>query len=160
MTNWPLLQNSIANNRAAVTAELLKYLPTDVLLFWSDKKDIGEKQKQCWQPLLDILAECGLKLQISRTLEVADNESNKPIFQQLLRQLNDEQLTVCYAAATRLHSVLLGYLLAAKSIDAQTAFQAAYWEELYQNTQWGEDEQALQQRQTIQQELQELQRIA
>ena len=133
---------------------LCKFLPTDTLLFWSDKDDLFAFQKQRWQPLLDVLNTVfKLNLRPSIGLESTVNNSTINTFAILLRNLSLSELTGCFLISSELKSVLLGLLLTKQKITVAQAIDAAFLEEIYQNRFWGEDVAAMHARQKSRQNL-------
>ena len=138
--NFTDAEKYIATHRQETIQNLCRFLDTDVLLFWSDKPDLFAYQNQHWQPLLNKLNSVfKLDLQKTTTLLPPKNKTAEIIFEKILTEMPDKELTGCFLAASELKSVLLGLLLAKKEISAAEAFEASFLEELYQNKFWGED---------------------
>ena len=138
--NFVEAEKYIATHRRETIQNLCRFLDTDVLLFWSDKPDLLAYQNQHWQPLLNKLNSVfKLDLQKTTTLLPPKNNAAETIFERILTEMSDKELTGCFLAASELKSVLLGLLLAKKEISAAEAFEASFLEELYQNKFWGED---------------------
>lgn len=147
-------QKYIAAHREETIKNLCRFITADTLLFWSNEPDLNAFQKKYWQPILDDLNTV-FKLQIKTTtsLYAKENEELSKLFEQYLQQLSDKELTVCFLVSSELKSVLLGWLLSKQKISSDTAFEAAFLEEIYQNRLWGEDVAALNAREKTKQQL-------
>lgn len=157
--NFAEAEKYIATHRQKTMSSLCQFLDTDVLLFWSDNQDLSEYQNQYWQPLLNKLNSVfKLNLQKTTTLLPVKNKTAEIIFEKILTEMSNKELTVCFLAASELKSVLLGLMLAKKEISATEAFEASFLEELYQNKFWGEDVVAENARRTILKSLSEAER--
>ncbi|MBR3676535.1 MAG: hypothetical protein IKN71_05325 [Alphaproteobacteria bacterium] len=155
--NFSEAEKYIATHRRETIQNFCRFLDTDVLLFWSDKPDLFAYQNQHWQPLLNKLNSVfKLDLQKTTTLLPPKNKTAEIIFEKILTEMPDKELTGCFLAASELKSVLLGLLLAKKEISAAEAFEASFLEELYQNKFWGEDVAAANARNTTRKSLSEV----
>ena len=147
----------VAENKAHVVQLLSEFTLTDVLLFWSSKPEIKALQQQQWQPVLTWLSH---KWQIepltTESLTTPDNAALKAKMTEYLKTLDNKVLTAIYLAATNMKSPLLAVALVEGQIDAETALAATYLEELYQNLQWGEDEEALHGREKVRANLRQI----
>ena len=113
------------------------------MLFWSEVPELKALQQEKWQPLLDVFkTQYKLNLETTTELDAEKNAASKNVFENLLQNLSDKELTGCFLASAESKSPLLGYLLVKKQIDASEVFTAAFLEELYQNRYWGTDEAA------------------
>lgn len=150
MTDISKSAEYICEHRGETINNLIKFLPTDTILFWSENTELNALQQKKWQPLLDILNKTyNLNLKFTTGLTADKNESNCRVFKKMLENLSDKELTGCFLAALESKSSLLGYLLAKKKIDALEAYSAAFLEEIYQNKYWGVDEAAANKQQQV-----------
>ena len=76
-----------------------------------------------------------------------------------METLSDRELTAFYAAALKMRSVLLAAALVKGKINAEEAFRAAFLDELWQAETWGADEEAENRRQTIKNEICEIEKF-
>ncbi len=152
-------QKSIAPKRTEVINNLCRFLSADTMLFWSDNPDLQAFQKKHWQPLLDKLNGV-FKLNVKTTtgLYLEEDVALVHDFAKHLNNMSDKELTACFLAASKLKSVLLGLLLAKREISSDDALYASFLEEFYQNQKWGEDVAALNLRQSIKSDLDEIER--
>lgn len=144
----------LEQNRAKMQKQLLDFAITDLLFFFSDKPQLEARQKQQWQPILDWAAELlHIQLEITKDLTVPNNHNYLQELTKLFTELNDKEFCCWYAASLNLRSVLLGLAMVKQQIKALAAADLANLEELWQNEQWGEDEQAVTARQAKAEEL-------
>ena len=148
-------QNYVTENTSQVVAVLAEFAQTDVLLFWHPKAEINATQQKTWQPILDkINTDLNSVFKATEGLEILpQNKTSAQIFAQKISALPMTKLTALYAAALNLKSPLLAYAMVQKMISADAAFAAAFLEELQQNQAWGEDNEALQKRARIKEEI-------
>ena len=140
--------NEIGQYREEIVKKLLEFARTDLLFFWSDKKELYLKQESEWQPIIDWVGDV-LKVEVRKTssLDTPDNEEiQKPLKEEFFN-MSDKELACYYAAALNMKSVLLALALVKGKIDAQTAGRLSYLEEIWQNEIWGSDEEGLKRRQ-------------
>lgn len=145
----------IAAYRGEIINSLMKYAPTDMLLFWGADENLQKKQEKEWSPILEwARKEFGEKYKTTTGLVVAnENEKMGDKFIAFLNELSDKQLAAFYLAALNMRSVLLASALIRGKINSEQAFKAAYLEELFQADAWGKDAEAESKRQERKQEL-------
>ena len=114
-------------------------------------------QQKLWQPFIDLLqAESKQKLSISKSLQIPNNELYLLWLKNRLQKFSDKELTAVFLIASLTKSVILGLSILKEKTSVEDIFTAAFWEEIYQNKLWGTDEEALQKREQIKAELQEV----
>ena len=135
--------NEIGQYREEIVKKLLEFSRTDLLFFWSDKKELYLKQESEWQPVIDWIEDI-LKVEVRKTssLNTPDNEEIQKPLKEEFSNMSDKELACYYAAALNMKSVLLALALVKGKIDAQTAGRLSYLEEIWQNEIWGSDEEA------------------
>lgn len=150
-------QNYVAAHRDETIEILRRFLQADTLLFWSEEPNLFAYQKEYWQPILDVLNGV-FKLELQTTTGIIPPENRQATleFEQYLCNMSDKELTGCFLAAQDMKSVLLGLLLAKQKLSITEAFNAAFLEELYQNQFWGEDTAAINAREKIKKQLEEI----
>ena len=151
-------QREIAKNRGEVIDRLVRYSLTDMLLFWGQEKDLIERQTEAWGPILKwAREELDAKFVTTQSLDVPEgNRTSGYRLKQFMETLSDRELTAFYAAALKMRSVLLAAALIKGKINAEEAFQAAFLDELWQAENWGTDDEAESRRQTIKNEICEI----
>ena len=133
----------IGQYREEIEKKLLDFAKTDLLFFWSEKKDLYLKQKSEWQPIIDWVGDVlKVDVKITSSLDTPDNEEMQKPLKIVFSKMNDKEMACYYAAALNMKSVLLALALVKGKIDADTAGKLSYLEELWQNEIWGSDEEA------------------
>ena len=137
----------IGQYREEIEKKLLDFAKTDLLFFWSEKKDLYFKQKSEWQPIIDWVGDVlKVDVKITSSLDTPDNEEMQKPLKIVFSKMNDKEMACYYAAALNMKSVLLALALVKGKIDAKTAGKLSYLEELWQNEIWGSDEEVLSRR--------------
>ena len=83
----------------------------------------------------------------------------REVFQELLEAADDFCLTALFIATKSMGSLVLAFALAEGRITGEQAFAAAFLEALYQQEQWGADEEAVERREWVHRELLALERV-
>lgn len=137
----------IGQYREEIEKKLLEFARTDLLFFWSEKRDLYFKQEKEWQPIINWVEEF-LKVNVKKTdgLDTPDNEDMQKPLKLTFEKMSDKELACYYAAALNMKSVLLALALVKGKIDAKNAGKLSYVEELWQNELWGVDEEAAKRR--------------
>lgn len=157
MTDCIKSEQYIKQHRGETIETMCNFAQTDLLFFWSDNPEVYAGQKKIWQPFLDLLqAESKALINVSKTLQMPDNEKYLLWLKSKLQKLSGTELTAVFLAATQMKSVILGLSLLNKKTSVDDIFKAAFWEEIYQNELWGTDEEALQKREQTKAELQKI----
>ena len=159
--NFTLMQQDVAQNRDEIIDKLVQFSLTDMLLFWGTQKDLIARQEQVWGPLLHWADET-LNAKFIKTHQLDVPEKNKTAGYRLkifLQSLSDKELTAFYAAALDMRSILLAAALVKGRVNADEAFNAAFLEELWQNEVWGQDDEAQPRRESIHQDLREIEQF-
>lgn len=149
----------IPEQRSLILDKLVEFSLTDMMLFWGQNKELVAQQEKIWGPLLQwVEQEFDTKLKTTQNLDVPEQDQKLAYRLNFeLQKLSDRQLVAFYAMALRTRSVLLALAFVKGKINAQEAFQAAALEEIWQAEKWGKDEEAENRRQTMRQELEEIQ---
>lgn len=158
MIDFSEAEKYAVQNKELIIATLTDFCLTDTLLFWSDKAEVKDLQKQQWQPVLNWLAQ-RLDFHFCTTEDFClpqENEQNSEKFSAFLRGLSAKQLTALYLAATNMKSPLLATIFLTGKLSASEVFDLAFLEELYQVRQWGEDIEAADLRLAIKDDLQQI----
>lgn len=155
MFNFDDIMRVVKNNHEEIVDKLVKFSVTDMMLFWGDEKDLVARQKQIWNPILEWCQQLlETELIVTQTLNVPcpiqDSGVRIRIF---LNSLSDKELSAFYVAALSMKSVLLASALVKGRINANEAFEAANLEEIWQNEQWGVEEDAENRRLEMKKEL-------
>lgn len=158
MTKLEKSVTEIAKDRKTIINKLADFSKTDMLLFWSDNKELSELQQKLWMPVLLWAKEnLDTKFKTTQTLDVPEQENEAETnLKKFLQSLNDKELTGFYYAALNMRSVLLAAALIKGKINARQAFEASCLEELWQAKYWGKEETADCRRQNLLSELEEI----
>ncbi len=122
--------------------QLLDYLSTDTILFWQESPSgLMQMQRAHWQPVLEWIAmefgDCPKKCFGLQPATVPKN------LRLALKAWLQARNPYCLAGMVFLTgitgSIMLSIALAARYIDAETAYKAACLEALYQRERWGAD---------------------
>jgi chaperone required for assembly of F1-ATPase len=152
--NMPLtrLANSIidgvADQPAPVTAEIAKYLASDLLFYRAPSPaELAERQRQRWDPILAWAAQ-DLGARFQCTEGVIHISQPQAAVEAASAAIPDDpwRLGATHAATTLTGSALIALALAREFLSADTAWQAANVDEDWNMEQWGRDELALERR--------------
>lgn len=151
----------VAQNREAIIDKLVEFSGTDMLLFWGENKDLIERQKLVWQPILDWVQDTmSLELKTTQGIDVPQqDEKSGALVHQFLESLTDKELFAFFKAALDMRSVLLAAALVKGRLSAEQAFEAAFIEELWQSENWGVVEEAQERRDELKDELKEIEKF-
>lgn len=145
----------ISLHREEIIKGMVQLSLTDVLLFWGQQKELIERQKKTWEPILKWVNQA-LEAELKHTdsLEVPEQPKESGYrLQAFLESLSDKELAAFYVAALNMKSVLLAAALVKGKLNADEAFKAAFLEELWQNENWGVVHEAMKKREEMKQEL-------
>lgn len=145
----------IQNHREDVIAKLVQFSKTDSLLFWDKEAKLYEKQEELWGPILKWAHHnLNAKYMTTDKMDVVEQKKNTlQGLQKFLETMSDKELAAFYLAAVNMKSELLAAALVRGFINAETAYNAAYLEEISQAERWGKDENAENKRQCLKKEL-------
>lgn len=156
MIDFNAAEKYVSENRDFIETTLAEFVLTDTVLFWSDKAEIKNLQREQWQPILDWLAQ-QYDWHFCTTEDFClpqENERTGEIFSAYLKTLSLKKITALYLAATNMKSPLLAVAMIEGKLSAQQALGLAFLEELYQAQEWGQDAAASNLRQKILEDLQ------
>lgn len=152
------ISQDIKANRNEVIEKLVRFSTTDLMFFWGQEKDLIIKQKEVWQPILDWAEnELNAKNEISHNINAprscATSETRMSVF---LKGLSDKELAAFYITAINTKSILLAAAMVRKQITAEKAMQAAFLEEDFQASIWGEVDDYAKRKKEIAEELKQV----
>lgn len=128
--------------RGAMNVEVLKYGASDLLCYLATTPpDLVKRQELLWLPLLEWLGrEHGVTLEhISGIKYHNQPPESLEKMNALIAGLDAEAFTVVQAATATCGSLVIALALLDGYLDAQTAYEAACVDEIYQLEKWGED---------------------
>jgi len=139
-------------NRSGVIEQVAAYAGTDLLCYRvAEPPDLAGRQEVGWQPLLDWSeAEFGARLEVTTDLApVEQPERSLLAIYTAVAALDDFCLTGLSAATAACGSVIIGLALLRRRLDADEAGSLAQLDEHYQSELWGEDPDAMAQRNAV-----------
>jgi chaperone required for assembly of F1-ATPase len=146
--NMPLtrLVNSaidgIAGRRAEVSAEIVKYLLSDLVCYRAaDPLELVRRQAEAWDPMLDwCREELGTGLaRATGIVPVAQPEAAGAVLSAWLATLNAFELAAVHTMTTLMGSAVLALAHARGRLPCATAWAAAHIDEDFQTEKWGVD---------------------
>lgn len=146
----------ISARRAEIVAEIAGYAGTDLVCYRAEQPaGLVERQAERWQPLLDWLERRhAARLEISQAvLPLVQPAEALERVREAADAQDDFALAALHLATGASGSVVIALALAEGEIDADTAFEAAHCDELWQIESWGDDAEAAARRAAIREEL-------
>ncbi len=142
-------QERIAANPEPVVLELAQYGQSDLLCYRAAAPPVlAERQAAQWQPWLDWSdRRFGAKLAVTTGIvHVPQEPQALAALAGAVASLHPLALAALGVAVPTLGSLVLGLALAGGELDAATAHRLSILDELYQEEFWGADDQALERR--------------
>ena len=149
--------DGVAEAKADVTAEIMKYLGTDLLFYRADGPEgLVARQGELWDPVLDWVHETfHARFMLARGVTfVAQPEASLTRVAAALPVDDAWRLGAVHVVTTLTGSALLALAVSRRKLNADEAWAAAHVDEDWQMSQWGRDELALQRRAYRWQEMQ------
>lgn len=137
--------DGVAAETQAVLEEILRFAGTDLLCYRADSpKELVERQRENWDPILDWAATLGANFEVTEGLmHVAQPREALAAFGAHLRMVTDPiALASLHVMTTLCGSAITGLALFKGAIDVDTAWKAAHVDEDWTIEQWGDDEEA------------------
>jgi chaperone required for assembly of F1-ATPase len=130
-------------SRHRLMEEVLNFIESDLICYYADTpEDLVARQRAAWQPIQDWFEKrSGLTLKTSTGIQfVEQDEGLKEWSFNALKAMDPYRFTAFQSAIGPLGSFVITLALIEGQCDANTAFEAAQIDELYQAEQWGSDE--------------------
>jgi len=141
-------------------AELLSYLPSDVLAMWHSDPALIAEQKEKWKPQLDWAAGIGVQLEPNYRLQPQDiSPESEVAYRKAVAGLDPFRLTALSMAAGLFGSAILSLRVITGSLGSAEALQAAWLEEDFQIARWKMTEEQAEKRAAVQTEIDLLDRF-
>lgn len=145
-------QERIAPDPAPTADAIARYGETDLLCYRAaTPHELAHRQAQQWQPWLDWLAltyDAPLRI-TTGVIHVRQHHDSISALRRAVGDLDAHVLAALSIAIPALGSLVLGLAMAAGALDAETAFALSVLDELFEEEQWGQDEQAVIRRQAV-----------
>ena len=124
--------------------QLVSFVPTDTLLFLPVADEKVQKTLQTVNTFFntEYVLSCGIEV-------LPQNVKQGEKVEQYLKSISGADIAFIYLAGKELRSVLLAVLLGTKKLKLQQAFDLAFYEELYQQRDWGKTEEIVKRQQNI-----------
>jgi chaperone required for assembly of F1-ATPase len=96
----------------------------------------------------------GIKFKITTGVMFIEQDATElEKFREIIKRIDDYELTAYYAMATVTGSITIGLNLFENNLTIDEAWNAGHLDENFQVSQWGEDDEAAQRRQNLKNEL-------
>ncbi|MQX36997.1 ATP12 family chaperone protein [Roseospira navarrensis] len=161
-TTMPLTQlantalERVASGRAAVVAELVRFVDADGLCYHADHPpELAARQAEAWQPLLD-WASADLSAPLVATQGVMPLRQPPQVSAALegaLSDLDDWGLTAAQCIAGAAGSLVLALAVIHARLDGATCFALSRLDESFQMETWGEDAEAMAAREVVRRDI-------
>jgi chaperone required for assembly of F1-ATPase len=145
-------QERIAPDPDPVVDAIARYGESDLLCYRADAPpELVVRQAQAWQPWLDwVAAAHDAPLRVTSGVgHVRQHRDSIAALRRTVAGLDAYGLAAIGVAVPALGSLVLGLALAAGRLDAATAHALGALDELFQEEQWGEDQEAVERRRGI-----------
>lgn len=137
--------DKVAPQFAEVAAHLAEYGGSDLLCYRADQPEgLVARQKEAWDPLLDwINAHQGIRLDVQDgIMPVAQPAESTEKLSRITQSLETFELTAFHELVTLPGSWVLGFAVLSDHLSATEAWDIATIDEVWQEEQWGADEEA------------------
>lgn len=134
--------DAVRFERGKIVEHAIGFGRTDVLCYRAEAPEaLGVRQKETWDPMLEWARETfGLRLATDSGIAYIEQPSDAlPRIQELAAAFDDFALAAFDAAATATASFVLALALVNGRASADTVFEAALLDELWQARTWGRD---------------------
>lgn len=142
----------IAPNPDPTIDAIARYGESDLLCYRADcPARLADRQAREWQPWLDWIADAhGAPLRVTTGVpHVRQHRDSIAALRRSVASLNPYALAALGIAVPALGSLVLGLAMAADRLDAATAHRLGMLDELFQEEEWGADEEAQRRRATV-----------
>jgi chaperone required for assembly of F1-ATPase len=145
-------QERIAAHRSEIVLQLAKYGMNDLLCYRAaDEPALALREEEAWQPWLD-WAERELGIALQTTTGIVPITQSPACEEAFIRRLNDMdeyQLAGLGVIVPALGSLVLALAVEAGTLAPETACACAHLGELWQETRWGTDDEAIARRRSV-----------
>jgi chaperone required for assembly of F1-ATPase len=144
--------DGVADQAAAVRAEIVRYAGSDALCYRAGEPDnLVERQRAVWDPIIAATeAALGARFVLAEGIVFAEQPA--PVLEAVTRRVAELPAPLALAGAhsvmTLTGSAILTLALADGRLDEEQAWAAAHLDEDYQIAIWGQDEEAAERRTT------------
>ena len=146
----------VESQKPELIAKMQHYIMNDLLCYREseDTKLQGYQNKNWNQWLLWSKKEYNFDLKTTNgVMPINQDENNKNLLLKIILPMDIWRFSVFVKATTLTGSAILALAFVNKQLEAEELFSLSFLDELYQIKRWGEDEEALQKRSAIKNEL-------
>lgn len=146
----------IGPSREKFANQVVDYADSDLLCYWAEAPDdLVHRQYTVWKPVLDWAAdEFGTPFETTAgIIPIEQPREALEAIRKVIQPISDYCLTGVVDLGGRLNSTLLAIAVWKRYLSANEAFHAAFLDEVFQEEQWGEDDEAIQRREGIREEI-------
>ena len=134
--------NIQADNRRELEEHVAKYANADLICYFAkEPKDLVEKQKEFWNPLLMWIKDTN-DINLKTTVGIKHRDQSKESIEKinkLLQTMEFDELNSLYLLTAITGSFVIALALLKEKINIDQAHHAAFVDELYQLDNWGDD---------------------
>ncbi len=142
--------DGVAPRKAEVVDDLVRYAGSDLVYYRAGEPErLAKSQDDAWSPVLDWAKEThGARFTLGEgVMHVAQPEEAVAAIRRAIEQIGSPfALAALHVMTTLSGSVLIALAHSARQLDADQAWAAAHVDELYQESVWGEDYEAMERR--------------
>jgi chaperone required for assembly of F1-ATPase len=139
--------DGVADQRAAVIDDLVKYAGSDLVCYRAGEPDrLVAEQAAAWDPILAAIhEELGARFLLSQGVTFVEQPpaATEAVRAWIERDPSTFRLAGLHVMTTLTGSVLIAIACALRRLEPRAAWQAAHADELYQESVWGQDAQAM-----------------
>ena len=146
----------VESQKPELITKMQHYIMNDLLCYREseDTKLKGYQNKNWNQWLLWSKIEYNFDLKTTNgVMPINQDENNKNLLLKIILQMDIWRFSVFVKATTLTGSAILALAFVNRQLEAEELFSLSFLDELYQIQRWGEDEEALQKRSAIKNEL-------
>lgn len=145
----------VSSQRNEITAHLIEYVDSDLLCYRAEGPESLVAAQSAWDEWIAWAENYGITLKTTHgVMPIAQPENNSTAAKKWLSQWSDFEFTSIYDFITLSGSFVLGMALTEVKITPIDCFNLSILDELYQESVWGADEDALELRANKRVELQ------
>lgn len=139
--------DGVADQREAVIEDMAKYAGSDLLFYRAGEPErLVAEQAAAWDPILAaIREETGARFVLSQgvTFVSQPEASVAAVRARIAEEASPFRLAALHVMTTLTGSVLVALATALRRIEPEAAWRAAHADEVYQESVWGRDDQAM-----------------
>ena len=137
--------DGVADRADEVRAEIVSYAGTDLICYRADEPEgLVKRQEAAWRPLVDwALSALGARLNLAvGVMHVRQDEAALVAVGRAVETFGPFRLAALHGVTTITGSAIIGLALAHGHLDREAGWRAAFVDEDWQASLWGEDSEA------------------